>query len=552
VKVNGREFTGPLYVARASALSEISFVPLGADDNTSAQIAATAAKENAMKTFEQWLEARGFSLGSLSDAQRKSMQAQYDAEIAAAAKPATTKTDPEPATAEPITAAAGDGPDPVLEHRRKMAAESKRIADVSKIAKSFPDIAAKAVAEGWDVTKTELEVIRAERPQTAPGAIIAAGDPAKPAVLEAAAAMACGLAVEKQFDAPTLEAAHKRFRNRITLQELAIEAAWANGYTGRSFRQDPSGVLKYAFQAAGFTSTSLAGILSNVANKILLAAFLGVEQTYRMIAAKRNVVDFKTVTSYRLGANAMYAEVGPSGEIEHGEYSEDSFTNQAKTFARMFGINRQNWINDDLGALYQTPQLLGRGAGLKVNDVFWTAFLDNASFFTAGNNNYLEGATAGTNDTRLNIEGLTRAEAELATQTDQDGFPLALTGEYLLTPIALKAQAEQLMNSIEVRDTTASTNYGTANPHANKWKPVSSAYLSNSSYTGYSAAAWYLLCGPNALPVIEIAYLNGREEPFIESADADFNTLGVQFRGYHDFGVTKQDEKGGVKMKGAA
>ena len=32
---------------------------------------------------------------------------------------------------------------------------------------------------------------------------------------------------------------------------------------------------------------------------------------------------------------------------------------------------------------------------------------------------------------------------------------------------------------------------------------------------------------------------------------ADFNTLGIQMRGFHDFGVSKQDFRGGVRMDGA-
>lgn len=36
-KANGREFTGPLYIARKTSLGEISFVALGADDDTSAR-----------------------------------------------------------------------------------------------------------------------------------------------------------------------------------------------------------------------------------------------------------------------------------------------------------------------------------------------------------------------------------------------------------------------------------------------------------------------------------------------------------------------------------
>jgi len=48
------------------------------------------------------------------------------------------------------------------------------------------------------------------------------------------------------------------------------------------------------------------------------------------------------------------------------------------------------------------------------------------------------------------------------------------------------------------------------------------------------------------------AFFNGQESPTIETADADFSVLGVQMRGYHDFGVALQDHRGGVKSKGEA
>ena len=36
-------------------------------------------------------------------------------------------------------------------------------------------------------------------------------------------------------------------------------------------------------------------------------------------------------------------------------------------------------------------------------------------------------------------------------------------------------------------------------------------------------------------------FLNGQESPTIETANADFNVLGIQMRGFHDFGVSLQD-----------
>jgi hypothetical protein len=76
--------------------------------------------------------------------------------------------------------------------------------------------------------------------------------------------------------------------------------------------------------------------------------------------------------------------------------------------------------------------------------------------------------------------------------------------------------------------------------------------LSDSGYTGYSATAWYLLNDPSYLSTICVSFLNGQQTPTVESADADFNTLGIQFRGYHDFGVDMAEYLGGLKSKGAA
>ena len=41
------------------------------------------------------------------------------------------------------------------------------------------------------------------------------------------------------------------------------------------------------------------------------------------------------------------------------------------------------------------------------------------------------------------------------------------------------------------------------------------------------------------------------DRPTIERADADFNTLGIQFRGYIDFGVREQDWRGALKATGS-
>jgi len=539
VRVNGRRLAGPVNVVRKATLGEISFVDLGADAGARASVAASASEESDAMDETQ-----------TDVTQETEDQAQVQADGGAEPQAETpTEPQPEPSTVT-ASAAAGDLPDPVADIRARAAAETKRIAAIRKIcADAHPEIEAKAIGEGWDKTRTELEVLRAARPK-APSAHVP-DNTVTGGVLEAACMLTAGLVKPEDHCAEqALEVAAKRFRGGIGLQELLLEAAWANGYTGRNFRASRE-VLRYAFAhdlaAAGFSTVDIGGILSNVSNKFLLEGFFSVERVWRNICAVRNVSDFKTVTSYRLVGADTYKPVAPGGELKHGTLGEESYTNKADTYGLLLAIDRRDVINDDLGAITSVPRKLGRGSGLKINDVFWTVFLDNSSFFKTANKNYVSGA-----DTALTIDGLTKAEVKFLEQVDSDGKPIGIMPQVLLVPTALSAIATTLYKSLEIRDTTADTKYPIANPHQGKFRAEVSRYLANTQYTGASAKAWYLLANPADLPVIEVAFLNGQESPTIETAEADFNRLGVQMRGYHDFGVALQDPKGGVKNKGEA
>jgi hypothetical protein len=541
VLVNGRDFLGPVNVVRRATLGEISFVDLGADGQTSASVAAMSSPH----TQEEQPVPENDPNNTVSDppAAPSSQGSQTTAQASAPTAPAAT------AMADETRDGRATGQTAVEQIRAAAAAESARIAAVRRICGSdHPTIEARAIREGWDTMRTELEVLRASRP-TAPAMHVRA-ETVSAAVLEAACLLTAKLeGIENLFGQQALEAAQRRFRGGIGLQELILEAAWANGYTGRSFR-DSRTIMRFAFKPeleAGFSTIDIGGILSNVANKFLLEGFFAVERTWRNICAVRNVSDFKTVTSYRLIGRDQYEQVQPGGELKHGTLGNETYTNKADTYGLMLSIDRRDIINDDLGAITTVPRKLGRGSGLKINDIFWATFLDNASFFSTGNKNYLAGA-----DTVLSIDGLTKAEVAFMDQVDAAGKPIGIMPAILLVPTALSAMSTQLFKSVELRDTTASTKYPVANPHQGKFRAEVSRYLSNSHYTGHSSKAWYLLADPGDLPVIEVAFLNGQEAPTIETAEADFSVLGVQMRGYHDVGCSLQDPRGGVKSKGEA
>lgn len=548
VDVNGQTFEGPVYVVSKGEMDGFGFVSHGADRSTSVSIAAAKHPQKGSaemdKELRAFIEECGFNADEVAknDTQLAAMKASFEGRNTPA--PAKKQTLEQGISAAKV--------------------ESERVQSITEIAlaqcerrpyqheiDAVKALAEKAIEAKWSVDKFRLEMLEASVPMGHTVLRNRNDDRLTTRVLEAAICMAGRLdGHEKLYDDQTLQAAHDRFKGRIGLKQLFLMAARANGYVGDVMDVDIE-VQRAAFgqtghqsvRAAGFSTISLPNVLSNVANKFLMQGWNAVDMTPMRIAAIRPVNNFQQTTTVSLTGDLTFEKVGAAGEIPHGTLGEEVYNNQADTYAKMLAITRKDIINDDLGALTQVPRRLGRGAALKLNDIFWTAFLNNSTFFTSGRNN------VSTDTGALGLTGLTQADTIFMNQTDPDGKPLGIMPQILLVPTALKATALQLMTSEKIK--------GDADePDGNVWRGrfrvESSPYMSNSSFTGYSAAAWYLLADPQELPVIEIAALNGRVEPVIETADADFNVLGVQMRGYSDVGVALQEYRAGVRADGSA
>lgn len=559
--VNGREVSGPLVIAREAQLYEISFVPIGADNATSASVAASSLGNPLftrggihMTPFDQWVTAKGTDPAALTDGMRTYLQAQFESEQKGAAGDRGQL---------PVVLSW----DQIVAERR---AEEQRIEAIAAAGRSWMDrrpgmideidrlTKAAIAAKGTTVDQFELTLLRDTRANAGPAihSRSTSSNRANGRMIEAAICRTGGLRdLETHFNAETLQASEDRFRHGMGLRDLLMMFARENGYNGYS-SHDPEGMLRAAFrrpsldiQADGFSTFSLSGILSNVANKFMAMGFNAVENAWSQIASRRPVRDFKQVSSYALTGDFTFELLSPTGEIKHAKAGDTTYTNQARPYARMFAIDRVAIINDDLGALTEVPRRIGRGGALKLNDVFWTEFLAGVgSFWASGNNNVSTGAGSA-----LASAGLTAAVLKFRKQTDPDGKPTALEPRLLLVPPELEITADELMTSTAVNTGGSSTETKVPNRNVwtNKFTPVRSTYLSNSAFTNYSTAAWWLLADPADMPTIEVAFLNGREEPTVESADADFDQLGIQMRGYFDFGVSLQEKRASVRSAGS-
>ena len=417
---------------------------------------------------------------------------------------------------------------PVVEATAKVAVEPEPTPAVSA---DTSELLAKLDALTQKVeTMQKLTATRDERP-AAPAVHVVTPSAPTAEVIEASFALQGNLpGVEKKYDAKTLEAAHKA-RREVSLGEVLIQAAASNGYDGP--RRLTASTLR-PILAAAWATHEIAGILSATVNKFLLAGFDSVENAWRNISAVRSVNDFKAVTSYRLNGAFTFDKVSNGGELKNAKATDESRTISADTYGIMTSVTRTDLINDDLGALTSVPQRIGRGGALKLNDVFWASFLDDSAFFTVAKGNKKTSATA------LGLAGLKEALALYRKLKDSDGKPMAVQPRVLLVPVDLEITAAELMNSVQISSGNTSGQPAT-NVFAGRYEVVSSTYLTDT-------ADYYLLASPADMPVMEVAFLNGVQSPIVETAEADFNTLGVQMRGYFDFGVAKAEDKAGVKM----
>lgn len=564
-RVNGRDFAGPVTVVWGE-IGEFSFVPLAADKNTSTQIAASKKELETMDDFKKWLNGFGLDYDDLEDDQREKLQAKFDADKSSQEHDGKDRTSP-PKKKE----LKADGPDTAVldkededeDHigklRAERVAELKREKKIRELCAGHEEIGIKAIEEGWDETRTELEVMRASRPR-GPAIHSENGDNNSAETLEAALLMNCAAFTEDDFknrrlcrySDRTVEAALSSKMRNYSLHGLMYDVCQAGGKYVRpgKFWDDEIRTTfeaNQALRASGFSTISLTGILSAVANKSAVRAFLAVPERIRRIAATRSLNDFKPHVSYRMTGVGKFLKVGADGEIKSMELEETGYSNQADTYARLVALNRQMIINDDLGMFSSINAHLGRKSAVTLERVGHEVFLNNATFFTTARGNYIEGA-----GTTLQISQLTVAEKLFAEQIDEDGDFIGVMAETLLVPTALATTADNLMASVRVVTGTGAE-VPENNPHSGKWTVLSDPWLSvKGGITGGSDTAWYLLASPADVAAIEVGYVQGRQQPVIESADTDFNTLGVQTRGYFDFGFALQEYRGGFKSKGAA
>jgi len=547
--VDGRTFTAPkdraLRVSTRWELKENSIVPIAADSNAKNraenETANAGLKQRNLKLFkeirtvdfEKWLTERGFKLEGLSDDQAAALRADYDKQQAQTRADNVEEPD-ETRNNHNI----GEQIQKGAELERSRVAQIRQLADGSAI----PDeLVERMITDGKSVTEAQTEFFGALRTAqlragvgSAPMGIVRTRQ-INTTILEAGLLLRAGMddAVVKVFGEQTANQADE-IRD-IDLRSVCAEALSLEGRTVPRGRDE--------MIRAAFSTQSLPTILGNVAKKSLMKGYNLAGATWDGWTTPGTASDFKTMTRVRDTDTGALEKVANGGEIKYGGTSEEKEQFNVDTYAKNFGISRQDIINDDLGVFTRKPMKMGQKAMATVHKLVYTHLLANGNMDDATALFHSDHGNLNTTSP-LGADKLAAAIAAMRVQVDSDNEPINIEPAYLIVPPELENLARGLLESdmIMATDGSASTK---KHPVKNIFKglmtPIIDPRLSNLTYTGYSATTWYLAANGTFWDTVEVAFLNGKKEPTLERFNAGPDVQGLIYQVYIDCGVKSLD-----------
>lgn len=339
------------------------------------------------------------------------------------------------------------------------------------------------------------------------------------------------------------EARAERAQNEFSSFSL-LEMARA--YSGDRSSTSKLEVVRNAFASrarasVGITHTvsDFPTILENVAHKSMLLGWDASPDTYSAWTNRGNLPDFKPMSRVGLNAFPSLSRLEDGAEYKGATIGERGVTIQLYTYGKMFGITRPTIINDDIDALSRIPMAMGAAARRTIADAVYAVLTDNDTFgdealFHANKNN--------THANDLDATGLSTLRAAMRTQKDPESLSaLNISPSNLLVPAALENDARVQMAGQIIESGGA----GVSNVNAGSLGIIVEPRLDDDS-----AATWYMLGDGRIYDTVEVAYLDGNDQPFLDSKEG-WSIDGVEFKTRIDFGVGARDYRALQRGTGA-
>ncbi|MCU1324658.1 MAG: peptidase [Bryobacterales bacterium] len=321
----------------------------------------------------------------------------------------------------------------------------------------------------------------------------------------------------------------------MALLEIVRELATLKGIPVKGMPKHR--LVELAFQG----TTDFANILANVANKSLRSGYDAEPQTFLPLTKRGTAADFKTISRTQIGDVPTLTKVNASGEFDYTKATDAKETYALGTYGKIFAINRQTLIDDDLGAFTRIPESMGRAGRRMESDIVWgvvtanAAMADSIALFHASHANLTGSGTA------ISVASLGVGVSAMRLQTGLGGIGvLNLEPKHLVVPVALTAIAKQYVAATTIVYTKGSD----FNPYNGTMDVISEPRLDAAS-----ATAWYLFADPSQIDTVEYCYLEGQEGVYLETR-MGFEVDGMELKAREDFAAKALDWRGMYKNVG--
>jgi hypothetical protein len=284
----------------------------------------------------------------------------------------------------------------------------------------------------------------------------------------------------------------------------------------------------------GFHSTSDFPLLfSNLAGKRLDAAYAEESHTWRPLATQRNLPDFKNASDLVVAGDLTPELLLEGGEYKAGTLVEGQHQWRLSTYARKINLSRQAIINDDLSAMENTPDMLGRGFRRLESNLVWALITGNAVTSVDGQVLF-HGTHNNTGTGAIGTTGWNAARKAMRKQRDLANTTINLTPNYLIVPTDLEATAMQFLYPTGFAPSVRTGENGSVTAQTAGVQLITEPRLDG------SATQWYAATNSSAVEGIVFGYLAGEEGPTItttEKRDPD----GLEMLARFDFGCAVKD-----------
>lgn len=308
------------------------------------------------------------------------------------------------------------------------------------------------------------------------------------------------------------------------------------------------GMSQMQIVAAAFTqgTSDFPVLLETTMHKTLQAAYARAPLTWNRFCRTGTVSDFRAHNRYRTGSFGALDAVTELGEYVNKAIPDgEKASIQADTKGNIINLSRKAIVNDDLGAFVGLADALGMAAARSVEiDVYALLALNSGLGPTQADGQPLfhsNRANVNATGSALTTAGIDADASVMALQRDVSGNDfLDLRPAVLLVPRALEGTA-RVVNGAEF-DPDANNKLQRPNIVRGMFADI----VGSPRLTGTRR---YLFADPNVAPVLEVAFLDGQAEPYMEMEDG-FDVDGARWKVRLDYGVAAVDFRGAVTNAG--